>query len=147
MRSASAALILILAACMLGPQGPYDSKRDPELDYRPALAEAQRGNKRILVIVGRNSCSWTKKLEALFSEDKEISSRLAQGYLLLRIHFDNNNTNARFLSRFPPVAGVPHLFVLDKDGRLLCSQETDPLEAGDAHDRNKVLDFLTKWVL
>ncbi|MEK9144682.1 MAG: thioredoxin family protein [Elusimicrobiota bacterium] len=145
MRLALTALILVFTACTLGPQGPYDSKRDPEPDYRSALAEGQRGNRRILVIVGRNSCSWTKKLDALFAEDREIAARLAQAYVLLRVHFDNNNTNARFLSRFPPVAGVPHLFVLDKDGRLLCSQETDPLEAGDAHDRTKVLDFLTKW--
>ncbi|HBL18187.1 MAG TPA: hypothetical protein DD417_15895 [Elusimicrobia bacterium] len=140
-----AALFLPPAACQFMSGGEYNSRRDPASDYVETQARAKRESKRILIEVGRQDCPWTKKLDALFADDKDISGILADRYVIQRVYFGNGNFNARFLSSFPPVRGVPHLFVIDGDNRLLVSQETDPLESGDHHDRNLVLAFLKKW--
>ena len=50
------------------------------------------------------------------------------------------------LSKFPKINGYPHLFVLDKTGKLIHSQDTGLLETGPDHDPAKVIPFLRKWV-
>ena len=55
------------------------------------------------------------------------------------------NKNEALLSKWPAIRGYPHLFVLDGDGRLLHSQETDVLEAGKDYDRAGFSEFLRKW--
>jgi len=37
------------------------------------------------------------------------------------------------------------LFVLDGEGKLVRSQDTDVLEAGKDYDKVKFVDFLRKW--
>lgn len=49
------------------------------------------------------------------------------------------------LSRWPKVAGYPHLFVLDSSGALVHSQDTSELEAGDSYDNVRVIGFLDRW--
>ena len=39
----------------------------------------------------------------------------------------------------------PHLFVLDRDGTLLQSQDTSPLESGPSYDLARMTAFLNKW--
>ena len=50
------------------------------------------------------------------------------------------------LSKFPKIKGYPHLFVLDKDGKLLHSQDTVLLEDGkSSYVLEKFKEFLLKW--
>ena len=53
--------------------------------------------------------------------------------------------NEKVLARYGKVEAFPHLFVLEKNGKLLHSQDTGLLETGDHHDSNKVIPFLKKW--
>jgi hypothetical protein len=46
---------------------------------------------------------------------------------------------------YPRVKGYPHLFVLERDGSLLHSQDTGELESGKGHDPEKVMAFLKRW--
>ena len=55
------------------------------------------------------------------------------------------NENKVVLSKYPKVKAYPHLFVLDKSGKLIHSQDTGELETGDHHDPAKVIPFLKKW--
>jgi hypothetical protein len=41
--------------------------------------------------------------------------------------------------------GLPALVVLDGYGKLLVTQDSGKLEAGDHHDPEKVLNFLKEW--
>ena len=38
------------------------------------------------------------------------------------------NENKEFLSKYPEIKAYPHLFILEKDGSLLHSQNTEELE-------------------
>jgi hypothetical protein len=61
------------------------------------------------------------------------------------VNFSPDNENKAFLSRYPKVAGYPHLFVLDKTGKLLHSQDTALLESGKSYSRERMKAFLLKW--
>ena len=49
------------------------------------------------------------------------------------------------LSRYPEVAGYPHFFVLDGQGKLLHSQDTAKLEKGKSYHARRFKRFLTRW--
>jgi hypothetical protein len=68
-----------------------------------------------------------------------------ENFIVLKINYSKENENKEFLSKYPKIPGYPHLFVLDKNGKLLCSQDTSQLEKGRGHDRDKVFAFLKKW--
>jgi hypothetical protein len=50
-----------------------------------------------------------------------------------------------FLARWPKVAGYPHFFVVDADGRLLHSQDMSAQEAGKNYDPVAFRAFLLEW--
>jgi hypothetical protein len=61
------------------------------------------------------------------------------------VNWSEETPNEKFLSRFPKVAGYPHLFVLDANGQLLRSQNTAELEQGRGYNLSKMAKFLQKW--
>jgi hypothetical protein len=63
----------------------------------------------------------------------------------VKINFSKENENEKFLSKYPKIPGYPHLFVLEKDGKLLHSQFTADLEEGQSYYLQKFTDFLKKW--
>jgi len=153
-----AALVLAaLAVCMIQAQTKetpkneadqrekFDPKRDSEKDLKDAVALATKTDKRILLDVGGEWCSWCHKLDKFFQDNKDVSEFLHANYVVLKINFSKENKNEKFLSKYPQIEGYPHLFVLDSKGKLLHSQETGALESGDHHDHDKVFNFLKKW--
>lgn len=150
-------LSMVLAAPALGQssagqatvpshlQKKFDPKRDAAKDIADAIALAQKENKRIILDVGGEWCGWCKKLDKFFEENAEASAILKAKYLLVKVNFSPENKNEAVLSKYPKIQGYPHLFVLDKNGKLLHSQDTGELETGDHHDPAKVIPFLRKW--
>ena len=55
------------------------------------------------------------------------------------------NQNKEFLSQFPEVPSYPHCFVLDADGKLLHSQSTADLEAGETYSQPAMRLFVESW--
>lgn len=123
----------------------FDPTRDSAKDIADAVKLATKQKKRILLDVGGNWCSWCHKLDDLFKGDKEIASMLKK-YVVVKVNFSQENKNEAVLSKYPAISGYPHIFVLEKDGKLLHSQDTGLLESGDHHDPAKVKEFLNKWV-
>ena len=128
-----------------GVKSLFDPKRDATQDISNALDIAVKKNRRVLLDVGGNWCPWCKKLEHLFTENKDIARILAEKYVVVRVNVSSENENKPALSHYPMVEGYPHLFVLAKDGKLLKSQPTEELEDIDQHNATKVLAFLQKW--
>src|SRR5262249_37080637 len=123
-----------------------DPSRDAAKDIAFGIARAKRENKRVLLDVGGEWCPWCKKLDKMFHEDKEVAKALADHYVVIKVNFSRENQNEAVLSKYPKIDGCPHLFVLDKTGKLVHSQDTGLLETGDHHDHDKVMAFLQKWV-
>jgi thioredoxin-related protein len=123
----------------------FDPKKDAAKEIKETIKIAKKQNKRILLDVGGEWCPWCKKLDKTFHENKDISDFLREKYLTVKINYSKENKNEKVLSKYPKIEGYPHLFVLDKNGKLLHSQNTGDLESGDHHDPVKVLEFLKKW--
>ena len=123
----------------------FDPTRDAEKDIADAIKLATKQNRRIILDVGGEWCGWCKKLDEFFLTNQEAAKILREKYIVVKVNWSQENKNEKALSKYPKVEAFPHLFVLDKKGKLLHSQDTGLLETGDHHDADKVLPFLKKW--
>ena len=123
----------------------FDPTRDTAKDIADAIKTATKQNKHILLDVGGNWCSWCHKLDTLFKTDAEVG-KLLEKYVVVKVNFSPENQNKAVLAKYPKIDGYPHIFVLDKKGKLIQSQDTGKLESGDHHDPAKVIEFLKKWM-
>jgi thioredoxin-related protein len=123
----------------------YDPKRDAATDLQDAIKEAQQINRRILLEVGGEWCSWCHTLDGFFDANPELLALREKNFVTVKINFSEENENKAVLSRYGVISAYPHIFVLDRDGRLLHSQDTGVLESGKSYDVERLTTFLTKW--
>ena len=124
----------------------FDPARDAARDIRQAVAEAAKSGKRVLVDVGGNWCIWCHEMERFFETHEDLRSLRDRYYVMVRINWSPENNNEAVLSKYPKIPGYPHLFVLDKTGALLHSQDTSALEdGGRSYDLEKFKAFLREW--
>ena len=128
----------------------FDPMRDAEKDIQDAIVLAKESHKRILLDVGGEWCIWCHRLDSLFLQNKDLAEYLDKHYVVVKINVSKENKNQKLLSKYPQVPGYPHLFVLDRNGKLLHSQDTGELEYPEnypikGHDKKKVFNFLKKW--
>jgi thioredoxin-related protein len=123
----------------------FDPTRDASKDIIEAISEARKSNRRILLDVGGEWCIWCHRLDELFEIHQDLNKFLHDNFVVVKINFSKENENKEVLSKYPKVAGYPHFFVLNKNGKFLHSQNTGDLEEGKGHDKEKVLSFLKKW--
>jgi thioredoxin-related protein len=128
----------------------FDPARDAKKDIQDAINQAQKTHRRILLDVGGDRCIWCLRLDSLFLQNKDLAEYLNKHYVVVKVNVSTENKNEEFLSNYPKVAGYPHLFVLDRNGKLLHSQDTEKLEYPKnypvkGHNKKKVFKFLKKW--
>jgi len=151
----AAALVMlaaILPAAAQGKNGPdiYDPGADVKAQIAAAVKTAGVENKNIILMFGGNWCPWCHRLHALFLADAQIKKVLAERYILLLVDVGEKpgqplNRDLVDLYRIKDF-GYPALAVLDKAGRLLCTQSSGVLEKDKGHDPVKVLAFLRMQV-
>jgi thioredoxin-related protein len=127
------------------PVTKYDPKRDAARDIDDSVAEAKRTNRRILLEVGGEWCSWCHILDEYFDEHPDLTALRDKNFVTVKINFSEENPNKEVLSRYGPINGYPHIFVLDSDGKFLHSQGTGVLESGKSYNLEKMNNFLTEW--
>ncbi|MDT4897441.1 MAG: hypothetical protein QOH25_2518 [Acidobacteriota bacterium] len=127
------------------PVDKYDPARNAEQDIRMAVAEAGREGKRILLEVGGEWCIWCHTMDAFFEKNPELLALREKNFIMVKINFSDENKNELLLSRYPPINGYPHLFVLERDGKFLHSQDTGKLEEGKSYNLAKFMAFLKEW--
>jgi thiol:disulfide interchange protein len=127
------------------PAPHFDPSRDPEADLRVAIAQAQRQGKNILLDVGGEWCSWCHLLDATLVKEASLALLFQRHYVVVRVNYSDENENKPFLSRFPKHLGYPHIYVLDRNGRLLHSQHTSLLESGKGYSIKALEEFLRAW--
>lgn len=123
----------------------YDPSRDPAKDLLAAIAQARADNKKILMQVGGDWCGWCKRLQTFFHEKPELAKTLHSGFLILKVNYDPQNENEKFLSRYPEIEAFPHLFVLGSTGKLLKSQDAAIFEEKRSYNEKRLLAFLMEW--
>jgi len=139
------------AAAQAGSQPAiYDPGADVKAQIAAAVKTAGVENRNIMLMFGGNWCPWCHRLHALFQADAQIKKVLAERYIVLLVDVGEKpgqplNRDLVDLYRIKDF-GYPALAVLDKQGRLLCTQSTGVLEKGKGHDPAKVLAFLKMQV-
>jgi hypothetical protein len=124
----------------------YDPKRDPAKDLAMAEAQAKPAHKRILLDVGGDWCIWCKTLDKFFADHADLRDLRDQNFVLMKVNMNAMNENYTFLSQYPKIPGYPWLFVLDADGTLVKSEDTDGLEdGGKGYSVKAIKEFLTTW--
>jgi thioredoxin-related protein len=127
------------------PVTKFDPSRNPADDVAEAVEEAERTDKRIILDVGGDWCIWCHRLDDFINKNDEINSLLHKNFIVVKINFSKENKNEDFLSQYPQITGYPHLYVLDKDGEFLHSQNTGELEEDKGYSKEKMISFLKKW--
>ncbi len=146
-RLAFAPLLLLAAMVALAADLPakFDPARDAQRDVDTAVAVAKAAHKRVLVDVGGEWCVWCHILDRFIAENADIAALRDANFVWVKVNWSPQNRNAALLSRWPKIAGYPHLFVLDGEGKLLHSQDTGELEAGKSYDKARFARFLREW--
>ena len=127
------------------PVAKYDPKRDAAQDIRDAAAEAKRTNRRVLLEVGGEWCSWCHHMDDFFAAHSDLTSLRDKSFVTVKINFSEENPNKDVLGQYPAIAGYPHLFVLGSDGALIHSQDTSALEEGKSYNLDRFTTFLAYW--
>jgi thioredoxin-related protein len=128
----------------------FDPARDAQKDIQNAIGLAKKLNKRILLDVGGEWCIWCHRFDSLFIQNKDLENYLNRHYVVVKINVSKENENKVVLSKYPKIAGYPHIFILNKNGQLIHSQDTGELEypkdhPNKGHDKKKVFAFLKEW--
>lgn len=127
------------------PNTKFDPKRDAAKDVAAAVVVAKKENKRVMVDVGGEWCSWCHILDNFVDSNEDVKSLVASNYVWVKVNYSPDNKNEKFLSKFPKIKGYPHLLVLDANGKLVQSQNTSELEAAKTYDKEKMIAFLQKY--
>ena len=140
--------VALNATSLLPPysQG-YDPARDPFVDDRAALKLAQETNRRVLIEVGGNWCSWCLKLDKFLAENPLIREQLHQNFVILKVNVSETNDNAEFMAGFPKPLGYPHIYISEADGRLIFSKDTAQLLENSRYSVQRFQQFIDKWKL
>lgn len=123
----------------------YDVKRDPAADVMLASEKAHAEGKRILLEIGGHWCVWCHLLDNYIAVNDDVRDAFGASFVIVKVNYSDDNENAAFLSQYPKVAGYPHFFVLDADGKFLGSQDTSELEHGRGYEHDKMIAFAAKW--
>ncbi len=125
----------------------FDPARDPFKDLKEVIVDAQSTGKRILLDVGGEWCIWCHRLDGFLDAHPELKNFMHDNFVVLKVNWSPENKNEKFLSQYPKVAGFPHIFILENDGKFLFSKNTGELEKEKSYDAEKIMNFLKEWVL
>jgi len=123
----------------------FDPAKNPFEDLKSAIVEAQKSNKRILLDVGGEWCIWCHRLDSFLEQNSDLKNFMHSKFIVLKVNYSPENKNEKFLTQFPKIPGYPHIFVLEKDGKLLHSQDTGLLEKEKSYDADKIMNFFKEW--
>lgn len=120
----------------------YDPARDAQRDLDAAVLTAPWSGRQVLVLVGGDWCKDCRDLDALFAADPSLAALRDARYLPVKLYVGSDNRNEAALARFPKLAWVPTLFVLDGQGRVARSAPSTQFHEGKVLDAAKVRRFL-----
>ena len=142
------ASVLIGASALAAPANDigYDPRADAAAQLAAAVAEAEAGDKRVLLISGGDWCIWCHYLAAFLERETAVDAALHEVFVVAKVYVGDENKNTEFFARLPAAAGAPHFWVLSSKGEVLASQNTLPLEDGaKSYAPDAFLAFVEGW--
>ena len=126
---------------------PYEPNRNALEDFQVALSDAASQNKKLLIDVGGEWCRWCYILDRFLAENNDVRQELLEVFVLLKVNYDEHDTNEALLSRFPKIKGFPAFIIVDANGGYLGKQDTSKLEDGESYSAKTFMKFIKKWKL
>lgn len=123
----------------------YDARRSPNADGRDALKLAQKTNRKVLIEVGGDWCSWCHIMDRFIKAHPNVESRLHETFVVLKVNVSDVNDNAEFIAAFPPPRGYPHMYITDSTGTILHSQDTANFREDDEYSEQRFIVFFDHW--
>lgn len=123
----------------------YDAQRDPNADGREALRLAEETQRKVLIEVGGDWCSWCHVLDRFIKAHPDVESRLHETFVVLKVNISDMNDNAEFMSAFPPAKGYPHMYITDSSGAILHSQDTADFRENKKYSKQRFMIFFDRW--
>jgi thiol:disulfide interchange protein len=139
-----ATLTLAPAWAFHGLAQKFDPNRDAQDDLDHALTMAQAQGKLVFVDLGGEWCTWCHIFDRFVAAHPEVKNSLDEKYVVVKVNYSPQNRNEQLLSRWPKAKGYPHFYILDAGGRVLHSQASAELEAGNDYDEAKMLALLRR---
>jgi hypothetical protein len=135
------------AARAPAPVPTYDAQ-NLEARIAEASAEAREENRRVLVMWGSNVDTASQALAELTARNSEVSRKLLYEYVVVRADPAGNEATVAKLGAEVKGGALPHLTVLDADGRVLAN-EAAAAAAGSAagsspYDPKALIVFLSE---
>ena len=128
---------------------PYNPNADAKAELKAALDLARKENKHVLIQIGGNWCSWCMRFHAMAKGAPVIDSLIRADYVYTLLNFSKENKNWDIMKQFdyPTRFGFPVFVILDKNGKVLHTQDSGELEHCQVkgYDTTKVATFLKMW--
>jgi len=123
----------------------YDAKRDPYADTKAALKLARETNRKVLIEVGGDWCTWCHILDHFLKKHPAVASRIQKTFVVLKVNISDANDNAKFMETLPPARGYPHMYITDSSGVVLHSQDTAQFLENKKYSEQQFMLFLDYW--
>ncbi len=128
---------------------PYNDKENAEEKIANLVKQARKENKNIILQAGGNWCIWCLRFNNFLNTTPELKEIVDQEYLYYHLNYSPENKNEKIFAKYGDPGkkfGYPVLLVLDKNGKLIHTQETGQLEEDKGYSVEKVKEFLNRWI-
>jgi thioredoxin-related protein len=125
----------------------YKPEEDAKTAIANAVKEAKKTNRHVFIQIGGNWCIWCARFEDFVTTDSSIDSLVKKNYVVYHLNYSKENENKNILKdyKFPQRFGFPVFLVLDGEGKLLHTQNSEYLEKDKSYDKRKVVEFFKSW--
>ncbi len=125
----------------------YKPEDNSKTQIADAVKEAKKSGKHVLIQIGGNWCVWCARFNDFVTTDKTIDSLVNGNYVVYHLNYSKENYNTEILKKykFPQRFGFPVFLVLNDEGDLIHTQNSEYLESGKGYDKGKVMTFLNNW--
>ncbi|QDP86351.1 thioredoxin family protein [Chryseobacterium sp. SNU WT5] len=127
---------------------PYNDKENAEAKIAELVKQAQAENKNIILQAGGNWCIWCLRFNNYVQTTPELKKLVDDNYLYYHLNYSPENKNEKTFAKYGNPGdkfGYPVFVVLDKNGKLIHTQDSAVLEDGKGYSLEKVKAFFTEW--
>ncbi|MEI8075488.1 MAG: thioredoxin family protein [Bacteroidota bacterium] len=125
----------------------YSITANATKDIAAAVKQAKAENKHVIIQAGGNWCSWCLLFEKTVKNDFQLDSAIKANFIVYHLNYSKENQNDEVFAKygFPQRMGFPVFLILDKDGKLIHTQNSSYLEEGKGYNKSKVIGFFGDW--
>ena len=125
----------------------YNPAADAKADIAATTKLAAATHKNVLLQIGGNWCIWCIRFNDLITKDPDLNKYVRDNFIIVHVNYSKENTNEPLLATlgYPQRFGFPVFVVLDAKGNRLHTQNSEYLEDGKGHSKEKVMGFFKDW--